>query len=247
MPPTRQPFHIPFRAGAIAQAVRVPPNVDPARALDALRLPPFRGVIVMHGGAGGMSPEDVDTVRRALIAGLAPVAQRDRLLVIDGGTRAGAMQAMGDARAAVGGTYPLLGVCPAGAVSYPGGPAPSEERAPLDAGHTHFLLVEGDQFGVESALLVGLLRASGKPGAALIVNGGEIVERELAAHLEGGSPVVVLGGSGRLADQLADPASETRAALPAAAHLDTIDVNDPAALRARLARLFDQPPGSGTS
>jgi len=243
----RQPFHIPFRAGAIARAVRVLPTIDAARALEALRLPPFRGVIVMHGGAGGMSPDDVRAVRGALIAGLAPVAERDRLLVIDGGTRAGAMQAMGEARATVGGTYPLLGVCPAGAVSYPGGPAPSAERAPLDAGHSHFLLVEGDQFGVESRLLVGLLRASGKPGLALIVNGGEIVERELEAHLAQASPVVVLGGSGRLADLLADPASEARAALPAAARFDTIDVAAPDALRARLERLLAQPPGSGAS
>jgi hypothetical protein len=247
MQPLRQAFHIPFHAGAIAKAIRVPPDINPARALDALRLPPFRGVIVMHGGAGGMSSEDVRIVRQALVAGLAPVAQRDRLLVIDGGTRAGAMQAMGDARIAVGGTYPLLGVCPAGAVSYPGGPAPSEEHAPLDAGHTHFLLVEGDAFGVESALLVGLLRASGKPGVALIVNGGDIVEQELEIHLKGGSPVVVLGGSGRLADRLADPASEARAALPAAAHLDTIDVTAPDDLRARLARLLDQSPGAGRS
>ena len=234
----RQPFHIPFHAAAIARAARVSPDANPAQALDVLRLPPYRGVIVMHGGAGGMSPEDVHIVRRALIAGLAPVAEQRRLLIIDGGTRVGAMQAMGEARAAIGGTYPLLGVCPAGAVSYPGGPAPAPDRAPLDPGHTHFLLVEGHQFGVESRLLVELLRAGGKPGLALIVNGGEIVQRELQLHLAQGNPVLALGGSGRLADVLADPASDARAALPAGADLDAIDVTAPEDLRARLERFF---------
>lgn len=220
-------------------AVHARPHDPPQLALAALDLPSYEGVIVMHGGAGGMDTDQISELRQFFTMAVAPFAERHRILIADGGTRAGAMAAMGDARRNIGGTYPLVGVCPQGTITYPGGPAPREGRYPLDTGHSHFIFVEGSEFGVESDLLVGLLKASGKPGFALVINGGEIVSREVSAHAAQGNLVVVVRGSGRVADELADPISEERTALPPGAQLEVVDLDEPQEMRALLERLVD--------
>lgn len=238
MPDLMTPFSIPFNARQVAQAVRVLPDVAPAAALAALDLPPYEAVIVMHGGAGGIDPVVLDRFRAYLMVSLAPFAEEHRVLVVDGGTNSGTMDAMGDARRDTGGTYPLLGISPTGTVSYPTGPAPDESHYPLDPSHSHFVLVEGDAFGVESDLLTGMLQAAGKPGIALIVNGGDIVLKEAQTHARLGNTLVVIRGSGRMADELATPGSEVRATLPPTTVLVTVDLDVPDAFRATLARLL---------
>jgi hypothetical protein len=231
---------IPFDQDNVAWAVRVPPNYSPQDTLSALALPFYRGIIVLHGGAGGMEPDRIEEVRRFLVTSLAPFAEQHRLLLVDGGTRAGAMQAMGDARHQIGGTYPLVGVCPSDLVAYPGGPPPGDPRCPLDAHHSHFILVEGSRFGVESALLVGLLRAAERPGFALIINGGKIVNHEAQAHAGQGNMLVTVQGTGRAADALADPTSDLRAALPPGTRLQVVDVHAPEAFTALLEQELGQ-------
>ncbi|HMM28866.1 MAG TPA: hypothetical protein PKD46_11325 [Aggregatilineaceae bacterium] len=227
-------FLIPFETGP-ARAVAVPPDTDPGAALAALDLPPYRAVVVVHGGASAMEPDLIDDVTRFFAASLAPFAEQRRVLVADGGTQAGTMAALGAARRAIGGTFPLVGVAPRGAVSYPGaGPSP-DDRPPLDAGHSHFVLIEADTFGVESSLLVGLLRGAQVPGVALIVNGGPIVREEVAAHAALGHPVIAVAGSGRAADELADPGSALRAGMAGAA-ITIVSLADPPSLTAALER-----------
>lgn len=227
---------IPFE-GALARAIRVPVDVDARAALAALDLPPYRAIVVMHGGAGGMEPELIDDVARFFALGLAPFAEQHRVLIADGGTRAGTMAALGAARQAIKGTFPLVGVAPLGAVSYPGGRLPSDDLAPLDAGHSHFVLIEADSFGAESSLLVDLLRAAGMPGAALAVNGGPIVRQEVAAHAALGNPVIAVGGSGRVADELIDPHSALRAEI-SGVRLEIAQLAQPSSLTAALERLL---------
>lgn len=230
---------IPFE-GTPARAVRVPIGADPGAALAALDLPPYRAIVVIHGGAGAMDPALVDAVTRFFALSLAPFAERHRVLIADGGTRAGTMAAMGAARRAVKGTFPLVGVAPAGAVSYPGSSLPDTDRAPLDEGHSHFVLLEADAFGVESALLVGLLRAASVPGAALIVNGGPIVREEIAAHVALNNPVIAVAGSGRAADELVDPRGALRAELPGLT-VEVVPLADPPSLTAALERVLLPP------
>ncbi|HVO70882.1 MAG TPA: hypothetical protein VMT24_12600 [Aggregatilineaceae bacterium] len=230
-----------FDAEHTATAIRAGPYEPPPRVLAALSLPPYNGIIVVHGGAGNMEVELIDAVRAFVIAGLAPFAQARHILIVDGGTQTGVSRVMGDARQEIEGTYPLLGVVPYRYVVYPGGPTLDGERIPLNPSHTHFIFVEGDEFGAESELLVGLLRTSGKPGLALIINGGDIVLKEVMAHVAQGNTLVTVRGSGRIADKLSDPASEERAALPPGARLYVADLGAPQDFAALLARLL---PGS---
>jgi hypothetical protein len=235
-----QPFTIPFGTQQ-ATAVKVQPHTPPAQALAALGLPPFRGVIVIHGGAGAMERSMVPAVRAFLADAVVPLAQTHTLLIADGATQTGVARLMGEVRAAAGATFPLLGVAPHRYVTYPGGPSPSKERYPLDPHHSHFIFVEGDGFGVESALLVGLLQASGVPGFALIVNGGKIVMEEVRAQATQGNAIVIVRGSGRAADRLADTASAERASLPPGARLYLAEVRAPAAFGALARRLLSLP------
>jgi hypothetical protein len=227
---------IPFSDQKTAWAIRVAPDYSPSEALAALGLPDYRGIIVLHGGASKMEPELIDRVRHFLIASLAPFAQQHHILVVDGGTHAGAMAAMGDARHAVGGTFPLVGVSPDQFVAYPGRPPAGENCAYLDESHSHFILVEGGEFGIESDLLVGLLQAADKPGFALIINGGEIVFKEIQMHAARGNRVVIIQGSGRVADELTNPWNERRRELPPGAHLEFVDINAPERFREMLVR-----------
>jgi hypothetical protein len=226
---------IPFNH-KVAWAIRVAPDYPPTEALDSLGLPEYRGIIVLHGGASKMEPELIERVRHFLTASLAPFAQQHQILVVDGGTHAGAMAAMGDARHAIGGTFPLVGVSPDQFVAYPGRPPGGEDCSYLDESHSHFVLVEGGEFGIESDLLVGLLQASGKPGIALIINGGGIVFKEVQMHAERGNRIVIVRGSGRVADELADPGNERRRELPPGTHLEIVDINAPERFREMLAR-----------
>jgi hypothetical protein len=62
--------------------------------------------------------------------------------------------------------------------------------------------VKGGQFGVESEILIGLGRAIARNPIALLINGGEIVRKEARMVARMGIPMLVMEGSGRLADEL---------------------------------------------
>ena len=232
-----EPFTISFDTTHHAQALYAKPDIPPAEVLAALDLPPYRHLIVVHGGAGNMAPELVGAVQEFLLRGLVPLAEQDHILVADGGTDVGVMHALGAAREQARATFPLLGVAPHRFVRFPGSPTDGEREA-LNPAHTHFVLVDGDDFGVESALLVGLLRASRRTGFALVINGGGIVFDEVKRHAAQGNPIVTVCGSGRVADELADPNSERRRELPPDVRLYVADLHSPQAFMAQAYRLL---------
>jgi hypothetical protein len=234
-------FSITFDAARSAIAIRVQPHVPPAHALAALQLPPYAGVIVVHGGAAQMEENHLEATRRFWIEAVCPLAQTYHLLVIDGGTHSGTAHILGETRAAINGTFPLVGVVPECCISYPGSPAKIEDAIALDASHSHFILVQGERFSDESALLVGLLQAAGRPGAALVINGGDIVYDEVKLHAAQRNPIITLEGSGRVADQLAQPASQERRQLPATTYVHVAHTDDPSAGDALIRRILGLP------
>jgi hypothetical protein len=233
--PSFSSFTVEFENGNTALALRdVPPDANPTAVLDALQLPPFTGVITTLVGAGSMPPEIVDATRQLFTLGLAPVAEEHRLLVIDGGTRAGGMLAMGDARQAIAGTFPLVGVCPFGAVVIP---------HHLDPFHSHFVFVDGDTFGDESILLPGLLRGSDKPSVGILVDmnvNSTILPRELPLHAQWADILIAIRHSGGASDAILDPDSDTFKLLPANTIVAAVDLDQPEALSDRLRQVLIQ-------
>ena len=166
--------------------VEVRPDVAGDELLAALGLPAPRATVVLNG-----STAEVDRRLAPLLEGLAGAAVRERLTVVTGGTDAGIFAlfgaAMGDPSA------PLVGV------------APSErDGVPLEPHHTHFVLVQGDAWGVETPALLALADALTRlaPSGAVICGGGPVTRTEVAGHVRAGRPVVAVAGSGGVADDL---------------------------------------------
>ena len=75
----------------------------------------------------------------------------------------------------------------------------------LEPHHTHFVLVPGSRWGDESPILVDTARhlAIGATPVVVLVNGGDVAWKDVTESVDAGLPVIVIGGTGRVADQLA--------------------------------------------
>jgi len=127
-------------------------------------------------------------------------------MIVDGGTDSGVMRLVGRARAATRGRFPLVGVAAVGTVVVPEERTSMPGAAELESNHTFFLLVPGTRWGDESRWIseVAGVAAAGRPSVTVLVNGGEIAYQDVASSLDAGRRVVVLAGSGRTADAIAD-------------------------------------------
>jgi hypothetical protein len=194
--------------GRSAVAVLVPATVSGEQAVAALGLRRSRGVIVLNGGTADL-PAGLSTALRHTLEALAGVAVEERLAVVTGGTDAGVFalfgQALGDDASA-----PCIGVVPDLRAAWPGREWPTprtadgDEPVPLEPHHTHFLLVAGAEWGVETDAMVALAGAlsEGSRSLAVLAGGGTGARREVLAHVRAGREVVVLAESGRFADEL---------------------------------------------
>lgn len=201
-----------FSNGREALSVRVNQNTAPALIANALNLPDFSRVFILSGGAGGMSDE-VYLRLTTLFNAVAEIVVQTRGLVIDGGTQSGVMQLMGQALAQTGKSAPHIGVVPAQAEAGPDG---LQAEDILDPNHTNFVLVDGNEWGDEVNTMYGLAAhlSGGVPSVAMLVNGGGISLREVEQNVRQKRPIIVVSGSGRLADEITDamrwPNGQTR-------------------------------------
>lgn len=165
-----------------------------------------RPTLVLVGGASKLSDADFKKVEDFFGNVLAPLAQELNLTVVDGGTDAGVMRLIGNARASIGGTFPLVGVAPVGLVDLPDQPASGEDSAPLEDHHTHCLLIPGDQWGDESTWIahVASVLSNNNSSTAILINGGEVTWKDAQSNVAVERTVIVMDGSGRTADILAD-------------------------------------------
>lgn len=203
-----QPFTIAFPDGQSATAVYTPLSQPAQEVVSALGLIPPQPVLVIMGGAGLMERTGLENLRAVIEAGLARFAQDKQVAIVDGGTSAGVMKMIGEARAKNSYTFPLIGVVPKAMVAYPG-VEKTEQQVDLDQNHSHFVLTGGDAFGDESNMLASVgwaLSGEGQQRAlGVVINGGEIVKQEAHARAVGPlhMPLLTLEGSGRYADELA--------------------------------------------
>ncbi|GAA4287657.1 hypothetical protein [Georgenia daeguensis] len=164
-----------------------------------------RPVLVLVGGAGGMDAEQEGAVRGVLADHVVPVLASTGAVVVDGGTDSGVMRAMGAAHHAAGGTFPLVGVVARGTVTLPGDGAGAPDAAAVDPHHDLVLVVPGETWGDESRWLdeAATALAQRRPSVTLVINGGPVALDDVELSLARGRPVVVLAGTGRLADDVA--------------------------------------------
>lgn len=197
-------FELSFPNGHRAKTVRVHRQSDLNRVLSDLGVAIATPTLVLVGGASGISEGTMGQLHSFFNHTLAPVVQAMGLVVIDGGTDAGIMRLMGQARRQLEGSFPLIGIAAVGTVILPDLPRP-QDGADLEPNHTHVVLVPGSLWGDESPWIarVATAIAQAQPSLTLLVNGGTISFQDVANSIRARRPVLVLAGSGRAADELA--------------------------------------------
>jgi hypothetical protein len=137
------------------------------------------------------------------------------------------MAAMGKSRGRNGYQFPLVGIAPEGGVTWPEGPRngtpflPGNEREQLESHHSHFILVPGNQFGDETKWIVRAATMIAVPrnkSVTVLVNGGKVSQMDVEEGLNADRPLIVLAGTGRLADEIANHAPRNRLIKVVAAH-----------------------------
>ncbi len=178
-------------------------------ALTNLAIPHPKTVIVLVGGAGGIGFMDKFPMRKA-IGIVAKLAEETQSVVVDGGTQAGIMTEIGRQRKRNKFSFPLIGVV------FDSLLMKEEPQSILDANHTHFFLIPGDDWGDESGWISKIATAiasdiKGTPavGAAnlqksitILVNGGNISRTDVEYSLLENRPTFVMRGTGRMADEI---------------------------------------------
>jgi SLOG in TRPM, prokaryote len=162
-------------------------------------------VVVLVGGASGMSTADAATASALFDAALVPALRTTGAGLVDGGTNAGVMALAGSARsrAGLGGIH--IGVIAAGTLAQVGGNDPSSDPVEMEPHHSHVLVVPGADWGDESPWLsrIATVLSDGQPSVTLLVNGGEIAYQDIELSLSAGRPAIVISGTGRTADDIA--------------------------------------------
>ena len=169
-----------------------------------------RPVIVLIGGH--ILPEHSNITLQAIEV-LAKVAEVLDAAIICGGTDVGVMAAIGKARGRNGYQFPLVGVAPEGIVTWPDGPRNGipvflgNEREQLEPHHSHFILVPGNEFGDESKWIIRAATMIAGPrnkSVTVLINGGKVSQQDVEEGLRADRHLIVLSGTGRLADEIAN-------------------------------------------
>lgn len=203
-------FQIQFKNSHVAQAIKFTRRDHLISALGSLTLPHRerspRPVLVLVGGASGMTSAYLEQLSAFFTEVICPVMEAHQGLVIDGGTDAGIMSLMGKSRQGTHSTFPLIGVAAQGTVCLPQQmpPADFSDYALLEPHHTHFVLVPGSLWGDEAPWIAEVANVLTRHRSlTLLVNGGKISWQDVSYSVRAQRPVLVLAGSGRTADELA--------------------------------------------
>lgn len=190
--------------GGSPPRVRVSTTGELRPALRGAGIDRDRPVLVLVGGAGGMADADLAALAEVVHREVVPALDRHDAVVVDGGTDAGVMRVIGRARP--GARFPLVGVAVENTVAAGGGSPPTPDAAELEPNHTLVVLVPGRTWGDETPWIseVAGVIAGGCPSVTVLVNGGQVAYADVAESLRSSRPVVVLAGSGRTADLIAD-------------------------------------------
>lgn len=152
--------------------------------------------IVIVGGAGGMTEEDIAKVQTFFEKYLIPFAVQKNAAILEGGTDSGVMAAIGRARVLTGSNFPLVGILARDV---------DEIETMLEPHHTHFIFCPGNNWGDESEWIAAAAStlAGAQPSVAILINGGQIAWEDARLNIQYGRLVLIAEGSGRTADVIA--------------------------------------------
>ncbi len=198
--------------------IKVSFNDSAEHIIDTLELPfKPKSIILVFGGASGSLDTSSDSlsILHPILNTVLQYALDNDAIIIDGGTKSGIMELVGQRALEMEQNKKpiLLGVAPAGLVIYPDSSKAIDKgkedstRTNLDPNHSHFVLVEGDKWGDETAKLfeIAFALASNNdiPVVALLAGGGQISKKEVLFCINKSWPIIVIEKTGHLADEIA--------------------------------------------
>jgi hypothetical protein len=181
--------------------------------------------VILGGGVSGVSKSKKKQLLNMFRCLDELVAVGLRFAVVDGGIRAGIMEAAGLARRRSYGAFLLLGVVPAPEITSTG----REGKIQIDPNHSHILSVSDPGWaetqrdrgwepswgyrGSETKAKYDVFErmTEGRPSVAVIANGGEIALDEVERNIRQNRKAIVIDGSGRAADAIASALKGTEA------------------------------------
>ena len=187
-----------FSNGNMAQLLRVSSDIEIERIVKTLNLPPSRGVLVINGGTKKFDLEIGEQLAN-LFHELVRYVVEEKITVITGGTNAGIFSIWGEALQKYGKpAAPCIGVTIRVGLEQ------------LEPHHTHFVLVEGDNWGDETAVMYGLVEALAKhcPSLAIYAGGGSGAISEMLQNVLQKREIVLIAGSKRSTDTVIAAYSE---------------------------------------
>lgn len=198
-----------LKRGVTVGAVNIKDYREIQEALSGLAISHPKTVIVLVGGAGGIKWLEKFPMRKAVDI-VARLAEETQSVVIDGGTQAGIMTEIGRQRKRNKFSFPLIGVVFDSLLMQ------EEPQAILDANHTHFFLIPGDDWGDESGWISKIATAitseakatlsagssSLQKSITILINGGNISRTDVEYSLLENRPTFVMRGTGRMADEI---------------------------------------------
>lgn len=188
-----------FSAQHSAQLVRVSRQTRAERIIERFNVASPRAVLILNGGTAELDSDVAAQLAVALRDGVARFAAEEEILVFTGATDAGIFHLFGEGVARYGRSAPCIGVAVDSLVTWPGR---QDGDAPLEPHHSHFVLVEGNDWGDETDTMYALATtlAEGVPSVAVFAGGGNICIEEMQKNVVQGREMVLLAGSGRATD-----------------------------------------------
>jgi len=153
--------------------------------------------------------ESIARLRMVFSRGIIAAAQRAGAVVLTSGLDVGPPSYAGIASRDRLYSVPVVGIVAKSSSSWPGDERPKQlERQPLQPDHTHFVMLpsedEASSINFRFKLAHHYTNYGALPSIAFVVNGGVAALDGVLATVRMGWPVVVIKGSGGLADRIAE-------------------------------------------
>lgn len=166
-----------------------------------------KAMVCVFGGAAQLHAALlVPALKSVIHKGVVWAAAAEGAMIIDGGTDSGVMRIVADAVAAAPKkAVRIVGVAPGGLIQRPGEPPSADPNvAPLQKEASGYVLVPSKEWGGETDTMWALISQLQKtlPAVCVLANGGIISKKEVVSAVRYKVPIVVMEGSGRLADTI---------------------------------------------
>jgi hypothetical protein len=169
-------------------------------------------VLVLVGGADKLEQRFTSIINEITYL-IVQTVNSVKGIIIDGGTTSGIMNSIGQSYARGVNQFPLVGVTVEKLVFSTRNPMDEKQfissstgniREYLEPNHTHFFLVPGSNWGDESPWIskIATELSGQKPSVTVLINGGDISRKDIENSLRYRRPVIVIRGTGRLANNM---------------------------------------------